>query len=90
MDDRTRKYMRWVIIAICLIYVVYLHLQRAGYRKKLDMILKEAHTIEGSAYYEAAPKELKQRVKRIGSISSDVLNIPSQENTLRDVADRSR
>lgn len=79
-----------MIIAICLVYVVYLHLQRAGYRERLDMILREVNTIEGAGYYEAAPKDLKDRVERIGSISSKILNIPSQEPTLEDIADRTR
>lgn len=54
------------------------------------MILREVNTIEGAGYYEAVPKDLKEKVQRIGSISSEILNIPSQERTLGDVADRSR
>ena len=54
------------------------------------MILTETDMIEGSAYYEAAPKDLKDRVRNIGSISSKVLNIPSQDTTVSSVLDKSR
>ncbi|MBD3378993.1 MAG: hypothetical protein GF408_00830 [Candidatus Omnitrophica bacterium] len=82
--------LRWAVILLCLGYIAYLHLERTGYRGALAAILQETGLIRQKAYYRTAPKDLKARVTRIGEMSSEVLNIPSNENTLREISDKSR
>ncbi|MBD3427126.1 MAG: hypothetical protein GF409_07860 [Candidatus Omnitrophica bacterium] len=90
MEIKPRTLIRWILIAAGIIYVAYLHLERIGYKKDMDIIRGEAQYIKETAYYRTAPKDLRERINRIGSVSSEVLDIPRQAGTLPDIMDESK
>lgn len=90
MKIKPRTLIRWILIAAGILYVAYLQLERIGYRRDMEVIRGEAQYIKETAYYRTAPKDLKERINRIGSVSSEVLDIPSRAQTLPDIMDESK